>query len=163
MIYKRQLQPLFVTENPVYARLKDLSETARETDILARTLWGEARSENVAGKEAVANVIMNRLKHAKKKGSFWWGNDLEEICLKPMQFSCWNKSDVNYRRIIAVDSSDPNFAICLRIAWRALNGTLTDNTFGADHYHADYVTPKWSESRVPVAEIGRHLFYRLEN
>lgn len=159
MIYRKQLRP----ENPVIARLGNLSDTARTTDILARTIWGEARGETLAGKEAVANVILNRAKKAQLSGHYWWGDTIEEVCLKPYQFSCWNENDVNYRRVIAVDASDPNFAICQRIARRAVNGLLEDNVFGADHYHAIGIHPAWAEGRVPVAEIGGHIFYCLEN
>lgn len=158
MIYRKQLRP----ENPAIVRLNDLSETARITDTLARTIWGEARGESLDGKEAVANVILNRAKKAKQLGRFWWGNDIEEVCLKPYQFSCWNENDINYRKLLAVDSDDPNFAICQRIARRAVNGLLTDNTNGADHYHAIGINPSWTEGRVPVAEIGHHIFYCLE-
>lgn len=158
MIYRKQLKP----ETPLAARLNNLSDVARTADILARTVWGEARGESLAGKEAVANVILNRFKTSQRQGHFWWGDTIEEVCLKPYQFSCWNENDVNYRRVIAVDGDDPNFAICQRIARRAVNGLLEDNTFGADHYHAVGINPSWTESRTPVAEIGRHIFYRLE-
>ena len=39
-----------------------------ETDTLARTLWGEARGEGHYGMEAVASVILNRVKIADAKG-----------------------------------------------------------------------------------------------
>ena len=39
-----------------------------EIDVLARTLWGEARGEGTAGMQAVASVILNRVKIAKQKG-----------------------------------------------------------------------------------------------
>ena len=35
-------------------------------DILARTIYGEARGESVRGKEAVASVVMNRVNRARK-------------------------------------------------------------------------------------------------
>ena len=36
-----------------------------DIDILARTIYGEARGEKTAGKKAVACVIMNRYKSKK--------------------------------------------------------------------------------------------------
>ena len=36
-----------------------------DLDILARTLYGEARGEGTEGMEAVANVIMNRYRKPK--------------------------------------------------------------------------------------------------
>lgn len=159
MFFRRQLHPA----TPVAPTMgEDTITRARRTDILARTIWGEARGETLQGKEAVANVIINRLKISRARGKFWWGNTLEEVCQKPFQFSCWNEDDPNYTKILAVTEDDPQFAICLRIARRALNGVLTDHTNGADHYHADHVTPKWAHSRVPAAVIGNHIFYQLE-
>lgn len=131
-------------------------------DVLARTIWGEARAEPQAGMEAVAAVVLNRvaITHAKG-GGYWWGNDIISVCQKPYQFSCWNRSDPNYRKLIAVTPDNIHFATCLRIARRAVAGVLTDNTGGATHYHADYVSPYWAQGQRPTTTIGRHIFYRL--
>ena len=50
-----------------------------ELEIFAKTLFGEARGEKLSGIEAVANVIMNRVKHAQKIGSYWWGKQLKRF------------------------------------------------------------------------------------
>ena len=128
-------------------------------EVLARTLYGEARGELVRGKEAVAAVVMNRVRRAKERGGYWWGSSAEEVCLRPWQFSCWNESDPNRARIEAVGKDNRNFQSCLRIARRALAGTLKDPTGGATHYHAKGMTPPWARDRKPSAEIGHHRFY----
>ena len=130
-------------------------------DVLARTLWGEARGEGAQGMEAVANVILNREKIARAKGKFWWGNNIIQICQKPYQFSCWNRSDPNFRKLQEVDGSDLYFATAFRIANRAVLGVLDDITLGATHYHADYITPYWAKGKEPIAIIGSHKFYDL--
>jgi spore germination cell wall hydrolase CwlJ-like protein len=131
-------------------------------DVLARTIWGEARAEAQAGMEAVAAVVLNRVTIAHAKGgAYWWGNDIISVCQKPYQFSCWNRSDPNYRKLIAVTPDNIHFATCLRIARRAVAGVLADNTGGATHYHADYVSPYWAQGQRPTTTIGRHIFYRL--
>lgn len=112
-----------------------------EVDVLARTLWGEARSEGVQGVEAVASVVLNRVNVSRKMAGYWWGNDVIQVCQKAYQFSCWNKSDPQYKRVISVDTSDLHFATCVRVARRALLGLIDDQTNGATHYHADYVNP----------------------
>ena len=132
-----------------------------ELEIYAKTLFGEARGEKLAGIEAVANVILNRVKHAQKVGSYWWGKTIEEVCLKPFQFSCWNKDDVN-RKLLETDLSENKiYQICKRVAQRAVAGCLQDNTNGATHYHALSVNPYWARCAVPCAEIGNHLFYAI--
>ena len=136
-----------------------------EIDVLARTLYGEARSEGQAGMEAVAHVILNRVQHAQRQGGrFWWGHNIITVCQMPYQFSCWNPGDPNRAKLMSVDADDIYFATCLRIARRAVYGLLgDDSTFGADHYHTVHVAPYWSKGKTPVVQIGDHVFFRLEN
>lgn len=123
-------------------------------DVLARTLYGEARGESVRGIEAVAAVVMNRV----RRGG-WWGGTVERVCRRKWQFSCWNESDPNRARIERVDETDRVFRICLRIARRAVAGSLDDPTCGATHYHTRAIAPDWARALEPSAEIGSHLFY----
>lgn len=132
-----------------------------EIDVLARTIFGEARGEPLEGQEAVASVILNRVRISEKKGRYWWGNGIIGVCQKPYQFSCWNKNDPSYQRLTTVQADDINFATTLRIARRAVIGALKDNTNGATHYHANYVSPYWARGEKPVKTIGRHIFYKL--
>lgn len=129
-------------------------------DILARTLWGEARGEPVRGIEAVAAIIVNRVKRTQERGGrYWWGGTIEQVCQKPWQFSCWNDNDPNRAKLEAVNEKDRSFRICLRVARRAAAGVLDDPTRGSTHYHTKTVFPPWAKTRLPAAEIGNHLFY----
>jgi N-acetylmuramoyl-L-alanine amidase len=130
-----------------------------DVELLARTIYGEARGEKVRGKEAVACVIMNRVKRARERGGYWWGDTLGQVCLKPWQFSCWNEGDANREKIVSVTPENRVFQTCIRIARRAAAGAIDDPTGGATHYHNKTVHPPWTRSRVPKAEIGRHFFY----
>lgn len=130
-------------------------------DVLARTIWGEARGEGSAGMQAVACVVMNRVRVSRELAGYWWGNDVIQVCHKPYQFSCWNKDDPNAAAIKKVDQSDLIFATALRIARRAIVGYLDDPTFGATHYHAAGIAPYWAKNKEPVCVIGRHIFYKL--
>ncbi len=132
-----------------------------EADVLARTMWGEARGEGVQGMQAVANVVTNRVRVAREKGAYWWGNDVIGVCQKPYQFSCWNKDDPNFVKVQAVDQSDLVFASAMRLGFRAVIGQLADLTGGATHYHAAGVMPGWAKGVTPTAVIGRHVFYRI--
>lgn len=133
-----------------------------EIDVLARTLWGEARGEGTAGMQAVAHVILNRVKVAQSKGKYWWGNNVIQVCQKPYQFSCWNRSDPNFRKLQALTEKDLYFATALRIARRVLAGATGDDPTGsATHYHADSITPYWAVGEKPSAIIGRHIFYKI--
>ena len=158
---KNFLKPLFTKnekrQDDSHAFIKEL-----EIDVLARTIYGEARSEPAPGMEAVACVVLNRVKIAHKMGGYWWGSTIIQVCQKPYQFSCWNKNDPNRETIENATEDDIHFATCLRIARRAVIGALRDTTNGATHYYADYIDePYWAKDQKPVTKIGRHIFYRL--
>lgn len=127
-----------------------------QIDVLARTLWGEARGEGYSGMQAVANVVMNRV----KRGG-WYGLTPAEVCKKPYQFSCWIKSDPNYLKLINVTTSDRLFKQAKDIATLAVNGQLADITGGATEYHTKAVKPKWNYEKLQkTASIGQHIFYK---
>ncbi|MFA7431531.1 MAG: cell wall hydrolase [Rhodospirillaceae bacterium] len=129
-------------------------------EVLARTLYGEARGESLAGKEAVACVILNRVARAQERGgAYWWGRDVVGVCLKPWQFSCWNPTDPNRAKLLAVTDATRAFRACRSVAERAVAGMVEDKTGGATHYHTRTVTPAWSRGRAPSAVIGGHLFF----
>ena len=125
-------------------------------DTLARTLWGEARGESRAGKEAVAAVVLNRVNRGLPER---FGATIEEVCRKPKQFSCWNSDDPNRKLLEIVNRMDSAFVECKEIAERAVDGNLEDPTAGSDHYHTIDVSPDWSTGKTPVKRIGRHLFF----
>jgi spore germination cell wall hydrolase CwlJ-like protein len=134
-----------------------------EIDILARTLWGEARGEGQSGMNAVANVVINRVRYAKSQPNcnFWWGNTIIMVCQKPLQFPCWNSQEPNFKQMKIVDESDSAFALAQRISRWACSGSLPDNTGGATNYHALNVSPQWAMGQTPVSIIGRQVFYNL--
>lgn len=148
--------PIFV-ENPDRKRYIQAAR-AQQIDIIARTIWGEARNQGEKGMQAVANVIGNR-----KKNPGWWGRDFIGICLKPWQFSCWNHDDPNLLVIKKITINDPGFRLALKIASHLVDNTLEDITHGADHYvltsFAKY-TP-WARYQIPRIIIGTHSFYKL--
>ena len=49
----------------VELRYPDITLTAAETDLLARMVWVEAQGEPIEGQQAVAEVVLNRLKSSR--------------------------------------------------------------------------------------------------
>lgn len=126
--------------------------------IMARTLWGEARGEGVAGMTAVACVIMNRARHPR-----WWGNTPDSVCTKPYQFSCWLPDDPNRAKLLAVTDTDAQFAEALDITARAIDGLVADVTGNADSYYAlGTPQPVWAATAIHTATIGGQAFFRTE-
>ena len=133
----------------------------KEIEIMARTIYGEARGEyyrkngRLKALEAVGHVIMNRSKASKIPVS--------SVCLKSKQFSCWNKGDPNRRIIENVTLEDPIYRICYATAKRIICNELDDITNGANHYYSTSLSkpPYWAKCKRPVAKFGKHLFFRL--
>jgi Cell Wall Hydrolase len=132
--------------------------TLSDVDVLARTLWGEARGEPDAARSmlAVAQVVLNRAADTRR----WRG--VAQVCLAPRQFSCWNREDPNRAPLLAVRAGDAQFDLALRIARQVLQQPAPpDITGGATHYHALHITqPAWARLAQPTVRIGAHQFYR---
>lgn len=126
----------------------------RDVDIMARTVYGEARGQPLDGLLAVANVIMNRV---RRPG--WWGSTVESVCLAPKQFSTWNDGDPNKAIIEAVKPGNFIFDVCRDIAARVIVGLARDPTGGACWYHSKGVQPQWSVGKTPSVVISDHKFF----
>ena len=130
----------------------------KEIDIMARTIYGEARGElakyGTASLIAIGNVIFNRYKKHFAKS-------IENVCLAPHQFSCRNKSDPNYSKIISANEKNDIFRKCIEIATNIIDEKYPDITDGCDHYHACYVKPYWAANIRPKHIFGSHYFYKL--
>lgn len=129
------------------------------TNIIARTLYMEARSEGEAGIDAVASVISNRAGGKAEK--------LPIVCLKKYQFSCWNgsttKTPTLYKAIVpsAAVKQGPNrdmWQYCEKTAGKLLGGTFKSTIGKRNAYHTLAVTPKWDEIMQDKTTIGNHVF-----
>ena len=140
------------------------SSREEDLDILARTLYGEARGEygrpegGISVLIGVANVIMNRVYQQS-----WFGKSIREVCLKPFQFSCWNASDPNRPLLLSVTPETALFKKCLEVAQSVANQSWPDLTGGANHYYAIWLprAPSWARGKRPIAKIGHHVFYHI--
>ena len=128
---------------------------------LAKNIYFESRSDNLAGKYAVADVVLNRVKDRRYPGTICEvvhqgektasGNMKINRC----QFSwyCDGKPDTtpNTEKWIEAQS----------IAYQlVVNNTMRGITEGATHYHATYVDPYWNKRMDLIGRIGAHIFYR---
>ncbi|WP_431513714.1 cell wall hydrolase [Variovorax sp. DAIF25] len=130
-------------------------------EILARTIWGEARGEKEPGMRAIAFVVRNRVQRRS-----YWGSDVARVCRYPSAFSCWNPGDPNLPLLQAVGANDPWFRSALTIATQMLADaragvSAQDPTNGGTHYHASSLVPPpwWTEGHAICAHIGKHVFY----
>lgn len=142
-------RPFFVTPN-------DPNAYTRAVDCLAAAVYYEAAYESVDGQRAVAQVILNRLRHPAYPKTVcdvvFQGSERTTGC--QFTFTC----DGALAR-----TPDPRrWAIARGIASAALNGYVTPQVGHATHYHANYVAPYWAPKLFKVATLGNHIFYRWQ-
>jgi len=130
--------------------------------VLASTVLGEAAGEPYEGKLAVADVILNRVRDAR------WPDSPEDVCLQHLQFSCWNVGSPTLPKMFNPKQfvTEGVWSDCLRAAMEATWQPQQSDTLvhGANHYlnpRALSKLPKWASDDKIVAQIGRHVFYRL--
>ena len=129
-------------------------DRARAEQCLTQAIYYEAGFEPEDGRAAVAQIVLNRLRHpAYPKsvcGVVYQGAQLPTGC--QFSFTC----DGSLARTPAPDA----WAQAKTIAKRVLSGFVVGRVGEATHYHADYVLPYWSPSLVKITQIGAHIFYR---
>jgi hypothetical protein len=122
---------------------------------MTQAVYYEAASEGLDGGRAVAQIVLNRMRHAAYPASVcavvYQGVERKTGC--QFSFTC----DGSLSRV-------PVSSIWLRsrqIAQEALAGKVFAAVGHSTHYHADYVVPYWADSLDKTVKIGRHIFYRL--
>ena len=131
---------------------------------LAQNIYFEAGNQPLAGKVAVAQVVLNRLNHnsyptdicgvvydAKWKEN-WKGNMMPVRNQCQFSWFCDGKSDE------PLDTK--TFDECMTVARDVVDGFYFDLTEGATHYHSVYVNPYWSDSLNETVVINEHIFYK---
>ncbi|MEH6546668.1 MAG: cell wall hydrolase [Sneathiella sp.] len=119
---------------------------------LAQAVYFEARGEPFSGQLAVAQVVHNRVATRDKSycDVVFEGSHRRNAC--QFSFACDGKSDVA-TEVLAWNQS-------VSVASIVRNGNLRDISGMATHYHANYVSPKWSKKLFRTTTIGNHIFYR---
>lgn len=122
---------------------------------MAKAIAYEAGNEPETGREAVAQVILNRVAHRAFPKSVcavvFEGSQRRTGC--QFTFTC----DGSLRRPVSART----WAAALRLAARAVDGLLPPTIGAATHYHANYVMPRWAPAMVRIDRIGAHIFYRF--
>jgi len=152
----RDAVDIFVT--PAQASTKVVAIPTDDLQCMAENIYYEAANESYAGKIAVGQVVLNRVKAPGFPRTvcavIWEGS--QSIHTGTCQFS-WTCAPRN-----KVNTASAGWAQSLRAAKELLSkkDTVIDITEGALNYHANYVSPLWSKQLRLVAQIDKHLFYR---
>lgn len=120
---------------------------------LTQAVYYEAAYEPLQGRRAVAQVVLNRMRHPAFPNSVC-GVVYQGVNRPVCQFSFTCDGSLNRRPNPAVWSEAE------AVARDALNGHVEERVGYATHYHANYVSPYWAPKLVKLAKIGAHIFYR---
>ena len=133
----------------------DGSAYATALRCLTQAVYYEAATEPLQGRRAVAQVVLNRMRHPAYPNSVCgvvyqgiergWGCQFSFVCdgalLRAPSPALWRQAQ--------------------DIAQAALGGYVEASVGTATHYHADYVLPKWAFNLGKITQLGRHIFYRF--
>lgn len=134
----------------------DTIDSARSLDCMTSALYYEAGYESEDGQRAVAQVVLNRLRHPLYPrtvcGVVFQGSERKTGC--QFSFTCDGS--------LARKPSPVIWERLRKVAAQALAGAVYAPAGLSTHYHADYVVPYWAASLVKTLTVGRHIFYRID-
>lgn len=129
-------------------------DRARAVECLTDAVYYEAGFEPLEGAQAVAQVVLNRVRHPifpkTVCGVVFQGADLKTGC----QFSFTCDGSMNRPPAAAAWSR------ARLVAERALSGFVQKDVGEATHYHTEWVYPWWAPTVSKVAKVGVQIFYR---
>lgn len=121
---------------------------------MTQAVYYEAANEPVKGKRAVAQVVINRMKHPAYPGSVC-GVVYEGVYQPVCQFS-FTCDGALTRQPLSRQWRESE-----AVAKAMLAGETEPSVGTATHYHADYVVPRWAYTLAKIEQIGTHIFYRF--
>jgi Cell Wall Hydrolase len=137
---------IFASRNP--------TDSARSAICLTSAIYYEAATESDDGQRAVAQVVLNRVRHPAWPntvcGVVYQGSDRPGC---QFSFACDGA--------MARAPSAAGWARASRIARTALAGYVYTPVGLSTFYHTPQVNPGWNRRLIVAARIGNHIFYRM--
>lgn len=121
-----------------------------EVDMLALAIHNEARGEPRSGKYAVANVILNRVKHKS------FPNTVRKVVTQRGQFQWYHNHKLRSRTAPTEEAR----SIARDIYQKHLSGRRVDNTGGSIFFSSNGVRP--APRAIKSVRVGHHQFYRIK-
>jgi spore germination cell wall hydrolase CwlJ-like protein len=123
-------------------------EVLRQANCLAYAIYFEARGESRLGQIAVAQVVLNRLRHPR------YPKTICAVITDAGQFP-WVTGDLTIR-------SNAQYRLARSIALHVMAGIFADPTGGSTHFYAPALVgaPAWATEAAFTVTIGGHMFFR---
>lgn len=123
-------------------------------ECLTSAIYYEAGSESSEGQRAVAQVVLNRVRHPAYPhsvcGVVFQGSERATGC--QFTFTCDGS--------LARQRSPQSWRRAMSVAAAALAGYVERSVGTATHYHTVWVVPYWQSSLTKITTVGAHIFYR---
>jgi spore germination cell wall hydrolase CwlJ-like protein len=141
--------------NPIPAAARSKAEQK----CLAEAIYFEARGEPRRGQQAVAQVVINRLKNPAYPdtvcGVVYQNKNKRHRC--QFSFACDGIRDV----VVKGEAWDTAQNLAHEVLYSEV--TPLSEVGAATHYHATYVRPRWARKMRKMQKIGHHIFYKTRN
>lgn len=154
-LYPIKPHDISITELPrqlIHRVDEKITLTDQDFECLARNIFYEAGIESFEGKIAVAQVTYNRLMSGQ------WGRTICRVVYAPHQFSWTADPNKRNRR-----PHGPLWQESQAAAREFAAGARISRLNTSQHYHADYVSPRWGRDEHRIKQIGAHIFYDLNS
>jgi len=136
---------------------RDPAEFEQSLECLTQAVYYEARNQSADGQRAVAQVVLNRVRHPSYPdnvcGVVFQGSERVTGC--QFSFTCDGSMYAGIESL-AWERAE-------RIARAALGGSVYRPVGLALNYHTTSIRPYWAPSLVEQAVVGAHVFYRRPN
>lgn len=154
-ISPHRFAPAVRTATPSLVAGLGQQDRMRATLCLASAIYYEAATESDEGQRAVAQVVLNRVRHGRE-----WPNSVCGVVYQgtgqpgcQFSFACDGA--------MARTPSLTAWIRARRVAEAALDGAVYAPVGSATFYHTTTVAPGWRTRMIPVDVVGAHIFYRL--
>jgi hypothetical protein len=142
--------------SPFIVRGRTGLDQLRSLDCLAQAIYYEAASESEAGQRAVAQVVLNRVRHPS------WPNSVCGVVYQgPMRPGGGCQFTFTCDGSLARRPGGDSWLRARRLAAEALAGATYAPVGHSTHYHTSQVFPAWAPRLAKTTVIGAHIFYRL--
>ncbi len=123
-------------------------------ECLTSAIYYEAASESSEGQRAVAQVVLNRVRHPAFPhsvcGVVFQGAERSTGC--QFTFTCDGS--------LARPRNPAGWRRAMSVAAAALAGYVERSVGTATHYHTIWVVPYWQSGLTKITTVGAHIFYR---
>lgn len=134
-------------------KLQGSLEKSRDLECLTQAVYYESRGESQAGQQAVAQVVLNRVRHPAfpksicgvvfqhVRGGCQFSFACDGSISRHLESAAWRRAQ--------------------KVAGAALDGHVHADVGNATHFHVASLGQVWSTGMMKVAQIGSHVFYRF--